>query len=151
MAKTSVAGLYTSNHGSVTGMPSSVLYSGRGSARHHSGLETCDSSGAGIVRATARSGMILRMHDLWYPRCRWRIAAALNAHCSIGNDHTHSGQVSFLNAVQKILACGLLRRIQKNEARLATCPDQAAVQTTHLRGISGRHADRHFRGKVSER
>src|SRR5579872_841062 len=44
MAKTPVAGLYTSNQGSVTGTRSRLLYSGRGRGRHQSGIELCANS-----------------------------------------------------------------------------------------------------------
>src|ERR1700751_759943 len=41
MAKTAGATLYTSNQGSFAGMRWRFLYSGRGSARHHSGVSVC--------------------------------------------------------------------------------------------------------------
>src|SRR5215469_4852252 len=97
MANTPAAGLYTSNHGSLTDTRSIVLYSGRGRALHQSGIGFCASSGDASAKRTNR---ILRTHHLRHARGGWSVAAALNADSTIGDDHADAGQVSFLNTVQ---------------------------------------------------
>src|SRR5689334_8170553 len=130
MANTPDAGLYTSNHGSPTLTCSRDLYCGRGSARHQSGIEFCAARDEAI-HATRNN--ILCTHNLRNSCSGRGIAAPLNTDVPICDYHADSRQVSLLNAVEEILAGGLLRRIEKNEIRLAPARDESTLQATHLR------------------
>ena len=85
-----------------------------------------------------------------HARRRRSVAAALDADRAIGHNHAHSGQVSFLNAVQEILSRGLLGRIEEDETRLPSCPDQPAIETAHLRCIASCQANSNFCGNLSQ-
>src|SRR6266849_3981834 len=60
MAKTPGATLYTSNHGSSGRTRCSDLYSGRGSALHHSGFSAC---GEGRARSGQKEGKRFNAED----------------------------------------------------------------------------------------
>src|ERR1700756_3450470 len=77
-------------------------------------------------------------HDFWDSGCWWRVAAALNAHRAVGDYHTDTSEVAFLNAVKQILAGGLLCRVKEDEAAFASSGNQAAVQASHFGGVAGR-------------
>src|SRR5450631_572552 len=152
MANTPGAGLYTSNQASLTGARSRVLYSGRGTARHQSGIGACANPDAeSIVNDTTNISARLCTDDLRYSRGWWCVAAALDADRSVGDDHANSGKISFLNAVEQILSGGLLRCVEEDESRFASGGNQAAVEVAHFCRVSGCQADRHFRGDFAER
>src|SRR4029077_12648982 len=106
----------------------SDLYSGRGRARHQSGVVTCasddaDSAANHITRVIAS----LRTDELRYTRGWGSVSTALDADGTIGDHHADPGQVSLLNTVEQILSSGLLRGVEEDEASLASVSNQAAV------------------------
>ena len=55
------------------------------------------------------------MHHLGHARSGRRITAALNADRAVGDDHPHTRQVSFMNAVEQVFPRGLLRHIEEDD------------------------------------
>src|SRR5262245_6313103 len=90
-------------------------------------------------------------HHLRHLGCRRGVAAALGADDAVDDGHADAGDVAHADALQQVLAGGVLGPVHDDEIGGAARFDQAAIELALSRGVAGGKAERDLRGYISER